>query len=131
MKRWFGVTVVMVGLTLGACSNSETKPSSDPVGAYTPASNSQAILGTWSDGSNTFTFDANGNYKWSEITPCAAPTCAESQRAAGSYEIRQNRVLLGGALGSNGDLSVTFSFANEQNTVTLSDGTKSWTLNRR
>jgi len=131
MKRWFGVTVVMVGLTFGACSSKDKKPTEAPVAVYTPMADSQAVVGAWSDGVAMFTFGADGNYKWSEITPCGAPTCTESQRAAGAYQFRQNRIMLGGALGSNGDLSVTYIFQNDQKTIVLSDGTKTWTLNRR
>lgn len=133
MKRWFGVAVVTMGMALGACSSKQSKPA-DPgpsAPAFTPAPDDQAIVGTWSDGRNTFVFNGNGTYTWSAVVPCGAPTCQEAQKAAGSYQFRTGRILLGGGAGAQGDLSVSYSFSNNQATLTLNDGSSNWMLNRR
>jgi hypothetical protein len=135
MKRWFGIAVVTMGMALPACSNKQkAQPAPQPgetAPAFTPAPDNQAVIGSWSDGGNTFHFRDNGTYQWLEVVPCGAPTCQENQRASGTYQFRSGRILLGGGAGAQGDLSVTYSFSNNQNTLSLSDGAKSWTLNRR
>jgi hypothetical protein len=131
MTRWYGIAALMMGLSLGACGSSKPKPAAGPVEpAFTPAPDEQALVGTWSDGAVTFAFNGRA-YTWTEVIPCGAPTCEQRQKAAGEYQLRSGKVMLKGALGDNGDLLVGFGFQNNQQTLTLDDNGKSWTLNRR
>jgi hypothetical protein len=132
MTRWYGIAALTMGLALGACGSSKknTAPAAvEP--AFTPAPDAEALRGTWSDGSATFIFDG-ATYKWHEVVPCGAPTCTEKEKAAGEYELRNGGALmLKGGLGDKGDLRVTFTFQNNQKTVQISDGSATWTLNKR
>jgi len=136
MKRWIGVAFVTMGLALGACSKKQTTQEETPGDestAFAAAPDNEAILGGWSDGQNTFTFNKGGTYSWVESIRCSSPPCKEVAKANGTYQFRGQRILLGGGLGAQGDLSLNFSWANQQNTLQLTGGagTYNWTLNRR
>jgi hypothetical protein len=132
MNRWIGIATLSMGLALGACGSSKKQAPAAPVEpAFTAAPDAEALVGTWSDGSATFTFNGRA-YTWSEVIPCGAPTCQEKAKGAGDYDLRNGgKIVLKGALGDKGDLMVTFSWQNNQKTVVLSDGASTWTLNKR
>jgi hypothetical protein len=132
MTRWYGIAALTMGLALGACGGGKKNTTPTPVEpAFVPAPDAEALVGTWSDGKATFTFNGRA-YKWSEVVPCGAPTCQENEKGAGEYELRNNgKVVLKGGLGDKGDLMVTYAFQNNQKTVVLSDGASTWTLNKR
>lgn len=128
MIRWVGAAVVALGLSLGACSHETKKDNNGP--AFVAAPDGEAIVGTWSDGANTFTFDANLNYRWEKEIPCGKPPCATSA-TSGSYQLRSGKVYLNPPQGN--DVVIDLSWADQQKTVTLHSGADNatWTLHKR
>ena len=129
MMRWLGVVVVGAGLALSACGSSEKKKA--PEGpAFVAAPDKDALVGTWSDGTNTISFDANGSYRWEESRSCGAPPCP-STATAGKWELRNGAIYLNPNDG--GDERLEFSFSNQQKGLSVSSKKQgaNWSFSKR
>jgi len=128
MTRWLGVLVVSAGLSLGACGSSEKKKDDTP--AFVAAPDKDALVGTWSDGTNTLSLDGNGSYRWEEARACGAPPCP-STATSGKWELRNGAIYLNNAEG--GDERLEFSFSNQQRSLSVSSKKQgaNWSLNKR
>lgn len=129
MMRWLGVVVVSAGLSLGACGSSEKKKQDDTP-AFVAAPDKDALVGVWSDGNNTISFDAGGAYRWEESRTCGAPPCPSTSKS-GKWELRNGAIYLNNAEG--GDERLEFSFSNQQKSLSVSSKKQgsSWSLNKR
>ncbi|MCC6619800.1 MAG: hypothetical protein IT385_01015 [Deltaproteobacteria bacterium] len=126
MLRWIGLAMVTMALTFSACGSRETKK--DGGTEWVPVPDAQAFVGTWGAGANTLSFQDNGQFRMEKETPCGKPPCPTSA-SSGSYRITQGKLYLEP---SGGELSIMdFSFANNQNTVTLTDPRGATTYSRK
>lgn len=128
MMRWLGMMAVTAGLALGACGSSEKKNESDPT--FVEKSPDQAIIGRWSDGSNTVAFESGGAYRWEEARSCGSPPCPGTV-STGKWSYRNGNIYLDHSEG--GDEIIGFSFMDQQTGVTLTSEkqSKSWILRRQ
>lgn len=126
MIRWAGAAVVAMGLALGACGDKEAKKDNTPT--WTPAPDGDAIIGSWSDGANTFTFDSNLNYRWEKEVSCGKPPCPTTA-TSGTYSLKQGKVYLDPQEGN--DLVIDYTFENQQKSVSLHAGSDSWNLGKK
>ncbi len=131
MMRWLGVLAVSAGLALGACGSSEKKKD-EPVETPTvaPKSDQEALVGSWSDGASTITFQSGGAYTWEESRPCGAPPCP-STATSGTWQLRNGKIYLDPAEG--GDEIIEFDLMDQQSRLALTSAkqNKTWSLNKR
>ncbi|MFO0745593.1 MAG: hypothetical protein U1F43_07965 [Myxococcota bacterium] len=114
-----------MGLAFGACSH-ETKKDNTP--AFVAAPDGEAIVGSWSDGANTFTFDGNLNYRMEKEIPCGKPPCPTTA-TTGTYKVAAGRLVLDPPEGN--DILLNFGWADNQKTVNLTGEGGAWTLHKR
>jgi len=130
MTRFIGLSLLALTLSFAACGGGEKKnvevaPAPTPVATMAP---DQAIVGTWRDGSNTFTFGADKSVVWQQSRACGAPPCPTTT-SRGTYELRHGKlkVALDGA-----DEMMEMSFNGDQSQLNLSSNKRgqSWGLMR-
>jgi hypothetical protein len=128
MMRWLGVVVVSAGLALGACSSEKKKTTEAPTFVAKP--DAEALVGSWSDGSATVSFDAGGSYRWEEARPCGAPPCPATA-TSGTWQLRNGKIYLDP--GEGGDEIIEFAWADQQTSLSLSSAKQGarWSLKRR
>lgn len=88
---------------------------------------SEAVVGTWSDGNNTFEFTANGDYIFRHQIPSglgSGPVVQES----GMYQLRGTRIYLKPSKGF--DKVLEFTFQGQQDTLVLTHGKDTYTLSK-
>lgn len=129
MIRILGLALVAVSFTFAACGSSKTAEA--PPAEETPAPTmapADALVGTWQDGTSTFTFGADKNFRWQQTRPCGSPPCPVTT-SAGKYEIRSGKIYVT----LDGDTEVMeMAFNGDQSQLTLSSNKRgaSWTLGR-
>lgn len=116
MIRWMGFAIVAAGLSLTACSSSEKKATST-TSAFVAAPDAEALVGKWSDGNTTVTFNSSNAYSWKSTRSCRVEPCQEVT-STGNYSLRHGSLYLDPSEGSNE--SYSFSFSNQQRTLSLS-----------
>ncbi len=130
MMRWFGIVAVSAGLTLGACGSSEKKSDTPSGPTYTDRAPEEALIGRWSDGSNTISFESGGSYRWEEARACGSPPCPTTA-SSGRWTLRSGKIYLDPSEG--GDEIVEFGFMDNQTGLSLSSAKqgKNWTLRKQ
>lgn len=131
MMKWLGMLAVSAGLALGACGSSEKKKTEPEGPGFVAAPPEQALVGNWSDGSNTVHFDPGGSYRWEEARQCGAPPCPTTT-SAGKWQLRNGKIYLYPADGG-GDEIVEFNFSDNQTGLGLSSAkqSKNWALRKK
>ena len=128
MMRWLGMMAVTAGLALGACGSSEKK--NEDGSTYVEKVPGEAIVGRWSDGSNTIAFEPGGAYRWEEARSCGAPPCPGTV-STGKWSMRNGKLYLDHPEG--GDEVIEFAFMDQQSGISLSSAkqSKTWTLRKQ
>jgi len=129
MMRWLGMMAVTAGLALGACGSSDKKKdTSGPT--YSDKAPEEALVGRWSDGSNTVSFESGGRYRWEEARSCGAPPCPASA-TSGTWTLRNGKIYLDPSEG--GDEIIEFGFVDQQMGLSLSSAKqgKNWSVRKQ
>lgn len=129
MKNLIVTAVIGMSLAFGACSSSKKKeeaPAPTPQQVLLP--DSQALIGSWTDGSNTFTFNGNNTFSMTKSRGCTNPPCP-STTTSGTYQFRSGQIYIS----SPGQEDQVLTYILNQGAKTLSLTNKrsgeSWNLN--
>jgi len=113
------MALMTMALAFSACGSREkAKDDGGSAPTWTPQPDAQALVGTWGSGSNTISFQDNGQFRWEKETPCGKPPCP-TNASSGSYRITHGKLYLEP---SGGELQIIdFTFEDQQTAVTLKD----------
>jgi len=119
---------VTAGLALGACGSSEKKKDDGPT--FSDRAPEEALVGRWTDGSNTISFEPGGSYRWEEARSCGAPPCPATVQT-GKWSLRNGKIYIDHSEG--GDEIVEFGFMDQQTGLSLTSAkqSKSWSLRKQ
>ena len=128
MFRLLTIAFVGVMLSASACSSDEKKTDDGPTTTQPTMSDAEALIGSWSDGSNRIVFNSNNTYRWEQSRACGAPPCPTTA-TNGTYMLRNGKIYLDPNDGD--DEVIEFAIAWDPRRVTLTSNKRSqtWNLN--
>jgi len=134
MIRWLMIALLTLSFGFAACGSSKKTQTETETHETAPAetprmADSEAVVGTWREGTTSITFKDNMTYRWDQTRPCGSPPCPTTT-TTGRYEFRGGNLYI---IPEGGTAEVlNMSFSGDQNALKLTSNKRnqSWSLTR-